>query len=64
MRRKRIELNITQRRKMVEVVARAWAEKATQEELKDCYREKMAKLIDENMGNDELAEHFHKVENA
>ena len=64
MGRKKIALTLTQRRKMVEVVARKWAEKASLEDLKDAYTEKMTKLIDENMGNDELAEQFHKAENT
>jgi hypothetical protein len=64
MRRGKIELTITQRRKMVDVVARKWTEKASPEDWKDAYLEKMLKLIDENMGNDELAEQFHKAENS
>ena len=64
MGRKRMALTITQRRKMVEVVARKWTEKASMEDWKDAYLDKMTKLIDENMGNDELAEQFHKAENA
>jgi hypothetical protein len=64
MHRKKIALTITQRRKMVEVVARALTEEATLQELKDCYRDKMEKLIEENLGNDELALRFHKAENA
>ena len=64
MRRGKIELTITQRRKMVDVVARKWTERASPEDWKDAYLEKMLKLIDENMGNDELAEHFHKLENS
>ncbi len=64
MGRKKIALTFTQRRKMVEVVARKWAEQASLQDLQDAYAEKMAKLIDDNMGNDELAEAFHKAENA
>ena len=64
MGRKRIALTITQRRKMVEVVARRWTENAGLEAWKDAYLEKITKLIDENMGNDELVEQFHKAENA
>ena len=64
MGRKRIALTITQRRKMVEVVARQWTEKASVDDWKDAYLEKMRKLVDENLGNEELAEHFHKAENT
>jgi hypothetical protein len=64
MARRKIELTITQRRKMVDVVARKWTEQASTEDWKDAYLEKMLKLIDENMGNDELAEQFHKAENS
>ncbi len=64
MSRKRITLTFVQRRKMVEVVARKWTEQASLQDLKDAYMEKMTRLIEENMGNDELAERFHRAENA
>ena len=64
MGRRKIELTITQRRKMVEVVARKMTEMASTEDWKDAYLDKMMRLVDENMGNDELAEQFHKAENT